>query len=81
MFPAPAPDFRREMLVVAAMGSRPTILYDIVVNGTWLRGDTLVVAVAGSTPQDGDAVGDMGTAPAVVARVPRARTVFFFERT
>ncbi|MFL5384756.1 MAG: protease complex subunit PrcB family protein [Longimicrobiaceae bacterium] len=79
VFPAPAPDFRREMLVVAAMGSRPTILYDIVVNGTWLRGDTLVVTVTSASPQ-GDVVGDMGTNPVVVARVPRARTVLFLER-
>src|SRR4051812_5321111 len=39
--PAPSVDFGREMLVVAAMGFRPTYSYDIWADGSWMRGDTL----------------------------------------
>jgi hypothetical protein len=79
MFPAPAPDFSREMLVVAALGKRPTYSYEVWIDGSWMRADTLVVAVRELTPA-GDTDGDMGTAPAAVSRVPRARVVFFLER-
>jgi hypothetical protein len=77
-FTAPAPDFDREMLVVAAMGARPTPNYDIAVDGTWLRGDTLVVELRNTEPV-GEIQENFGTSPVVVVKVPRASTVYFLE--
>ena len=79
MFTAPGPDFRNEMLVVAALGRRSTYSYEVWIDGTWMRADTLVVAVREITPPS-DIDGDMVTTPVVVTRVPRARVVFFLER-
>jgi hypothetical protein len=77
---APSVDFGKEMLVVAALGVRPTFSYGIRFEGSWLRGDTLVVAVRGMEPS-GDSDMDHGVNPVVVIKVPRVSgPVFFIER-
>jgi hypothetical protein len=75
----PSVDFGKDMLVVAAQGYRPTFSYGIRFEGSWMRGDTLLVAVRGLEPSGGTGL-DHGGAPTVVIKVPRARAVFFLER-
>ncbi|HEU4561383.1 MAG TPA: protease complex subunit PrcB family protein, partial [Longimicrobium sp.] len=67
---APAVDFGREMLIVAGAGARPSFFYEIQIDGTWVRGDTLVASVTTISPV-GETALDVGTSPAVVVKVPR----------
>ena len=66
-------------MMATALGQRSTYSYEVWIDGTWMRADTLVVAVREITPPS-DIDGDMVTTPVVVTRVPRARVVFFLER-
>jgi hypothetical protein len=76
-------DFGREMLVVAAMGGPQPMFSGIWVDGSWSRGDTLIVAVNdGGDDSGGTGVGARDASPAVVVAVPRVSgPVFFLERT
>ncbi|HEX8906792.1 MAG TPA: hypothetical protein VF771_18215 [Longimicrobiaceae bacterium] len=78
--PGPAVDFTHEMVIVAAMGVHNHYFNEIRIDGSWMRGDTLAVAVRQIYPGEGPQP-DMLTNPAIATRVPRtAGPVLFVER-
>ena len=76
--PLPAADFTREMLVVAAAGTRSAGGYAIVIESAYRDGDALHVVVRTDSP-----TGCLGiaaiTAPVDVARVARTQDQVRFE--
>jgi hypothetical protein len=80
--PLPTIDFAREMIVVAALGSRPTAGYDIVIEGAARDSTGLEVAVRRTNPGAGCPVLAVVTQPVDLARVPTlAVDTRFRERT
>lgn len=80
--PLPPIDFAREMVVVAALGSRPTAGYDIVIEGAARDSAGLEVAVRRISPGAGCPVLAVVTQPVDLARVPTlAVETRFRERT
>jgi protease stability complex PrcB-like protein len=80
--PLPPIDFAREMVVVAALGSRPTAGYDIVIEGAARDSAGLEVAVRRTSPGAGCPVLAVVTQPVDLARVPTlAVDTRFRERT
>jgi PrcB C-terminal len=69
--PLPAIDFDREMLIVAAMGSRPTGGYVITIEGVFESSRGLTVRVRSISPAPGCGVTLALTQPVDIARVPR----------
>lgn len=67
----PAVDFESGMVMVAAMGSRPTGGYGIEVESVHRDGESLYVVVRETSPGDGCVVTQAFTAPATAVRVPR----------
>ena len=67
----PAVDFAGEMVVVVALGARPSGGHAIVVDSATLHGGTLVVHVRASAPGPRCAVTGAFTAPVDAARLPR----------
>jgi hypothetical protein len=73
-------DFGREMLVVASIGGNWPMFSELWIDGSWSRGDTLVVAVTQRTESMNE-VGSGNASPSVVVSVPRMNgPVFFIER-
>jgi hypothetical protein len=67
----PAVDFERDMVILVAMGRKPTGGYDIEVSQV-TRGDTLLsVTVTETAPGRSCMTTQAFTAPAVAVRVPR----------
>lgn len=66
----PAVDFDDSLVVLAAMGSRPTGGYGIGVGSVHREGETLYVVVRESSPGENCGVTQAITAPAVAVRVP-----------
>jgi hypothetical protein len=69
--PPPAVDFSRQMLIVAALGTRPTGGFAVKVRGVSTRGDRLEVVVLESCPAQGAMVTAALTQPVEVVRVAR----------
>ena len=69
--PLPAVDFAREMLVVAALGTRPSGGYSVAVQKVVVHGDTLDVSVLESCPARDAMVTMALTQPVHVVRLPR----------
>ena len=69
--PAPAVDFSQHMLIVAALGTRPTGGFAVKVRGVATRGDLLEVAVLETCPPPGAMVTTALTQPVEVVRVPK----------
>lgn len=67
---APTVDFSRHMLIVVALGTRPTGGFAVKVRGVETRGDRLEVAVLESCPPPGAMVIAALTQPVEVVRVP-----------
>jgi hypothetical protein len=79
---APAVDFDRETVVVAAMGMRPTGGYAIIIDGASLHADTVHVLVRSIAPGADCMVTQVITHPADAARIPLAGLpVRFVERS
>ena len=77
----PEVDFGSSMVVVAAMGSRPTGGYDIEVESVHREGETLYVVVRETSPGEGCGVTQAFTAPTTAVRVPRVPgDVHFVEK-
>jgi hypothetical protein len=77
----PAVDFSREMLIVAALGTRPTGGFAVKVRGVATRGDRLEVVVLESCPAQGAMVTAALTQPVEVVRVARlSQTPTFKEQ-
>ena len=67
----PPVDFSRQMLIVVALGTRPSGGFGIRVGGVATRGDRLEVAVLESCPPPGAMVTAALTQPVEVVRVAR----------
>lgn len=82
MTPAPVPpqvDFAREMLIVAALGERPTGGYGIVIDSAEMRSGGLFVTIRTMAPGKGCVVTLAVTQPVDIARVPRHEGQVAFE--
>ena len=84
-FPRPALpsiDFRREMIVVAALGKRPSAGYDVVIEGVEQDSIGIEVALRRAAPAPGCPVSAVMTQPLDLARIPASdQPVRFRERT
>lgn len=80
--PLPPIDFAREMIIVAALGARPTGGYDIVIESAVRDSGGVEVDVRRSTPAAGCPVSAVVTQPVDLVRVPVAPELpNFRERT
>ena len=78
----PAVDFRREMIVVAALGARPNGGYDVVIESAEQDSTGIEVALRRASPAPGCPVAAVTTQPADLARIPASgQPVRFRERT
>jgi hypothetical protein len=77
----PAVDLARDMLVVAATGTRPSGGFAVQVTGVMQRGTDLEVTVLETCPPPGARVSRALTRPVVVVRVPRLALVPRFVET
>jgi hypothetical protein len=78
----PPVDFQREMIVVAALGSRPSAGFDIVIDGAAEDSAGIEVDVQRSSPAAGCPVAASITQPVDLAKLPTsARTLRFRERS
>ena len=81
--PYPEPpeiDFSREMVIVAAMGQRPTSGYEIIIEGAYERDDRLEVVVKSVITARCGLVYTMVTSPIDIVRLPKIeRPVVFRE--
>lgn len=68
----PAVDFEREMLVIAALGSRPTTGHGILVDSAFADGEGLVIHIRTIAPGARCGTGGALTQPVDVARITRA---------
>lgn len=77
----PAVDFDDSMVILAAMGSRPTGGYGIEVESVHRDGASLYVVVVEASPGDGCVVTQAFTQPTTAVRLPRVSgRVHFVER-
>jgi hypothetical protein len=72
-------DFGREMLVLVALGSRPTTGYGILVDSAFADGEGLLVQVRTVAPGPRCGTGQALTQPVDVARVPRSEGAVRFR--
>jgi len=80
--PLPEIDFSREMIIVAAMGRRPSSAYGIIIDGAYAyeRNYRLEVVVRSVENRKGCGAFAIMTAPVDIVRLPRTdRTVLFRE--
>lgn len=77
--PIPDVDFSREMLVVAALGAKPSSGFDVVLDSASARGDHLTVYVRTTSPPPGSAVLTVITRPIDIARVRRTSGAVVFQ--
>jgi hypothetical protein len=78
----PAVDFQREIVVVAALGSRPSAGFDIAIDGAAEDSVGIEVDVQRSSPAAGCPVAASVTEPVDLAKLPAsARTLRFRERS
>jgi hypothetical protein len=79
--PPPAVDFTKDMVVVAALGSRPTGGYGIAIKGVAPEPDGAEVLVATTAPGDDCVTTHANTQPVVMVRVGAvAGLIRFHER-
>jgi hypothetical protein len=78
----PAVNFADEMIVLAAMGQRPSTGYTVQITGTSLHQNTLYVRITERMPGQTCGVGLAVTAPVHVVKLPRheASPVFIVQR-
>jgi PrcB C-terminal len=78
--PLPEIDFSREIVVVAAMGRRPSSAYAIIIDGAYERNDRLEVVVRSVENRKGCPAYTIMTAPVDIVRLPKTeRPVVFRE--
>lgn len=77
----PAVDFSREMVIVVAMGRRPTGGFGIEVDSVVARDGSMVVAVTQTAPGSTCMTTQAFTAPAAAVRVPRFEGPVRFAET
>lgn len=80
--PLPVVDFDRDMIVVAALGARPSSGYDIVIEGARQDTSSIEIVLRTSSPAPGCPVSAAMTQPVDLATIPiSARPVRFRERS
>lgn len=80
--PLPQVNFDRDMVVVAALGARPSAGYDIVIEGARQDTSSIEVALRTSSPAPGCPVTAAMTQPVDIATIPASpRPVRFRERS
>lgn len=80
--PLPAVDFGRDMVVVTALGNRPSAGYDVVIERADVDTSGVEVAVRRTLPAAGCPVAAVETQPVDLARLPATdRPVRFRERS
>jgi PrcB C-terminal len=81
--PAPSIDFSREMVIVAALGTRGSSGYDVLIDGaTEADAGGAVIAIRSTSPGAGCASLTVLTQPVDIARMPiRDGAVTFVERS
>ena len=79
--PLPEIDFSREMVVVAALGGRPTGSYGIIVEGAYERGNRLEVVVRAQSPGKSCMVTQAVTQPVDIVRLPKSERSVVFRET
>ena len=72
-------DFSREMLVVVALGAKPTSGYDVVLDSAARRDDRLTIYVRTTAPPPGSVVLTVITHPIDLARVSRTDGAVLFQ--
>jgi hypothetical protein len=80
--PLPRVDFEHEMVVIAALGARPTAGYDIVIEGARQDSAAVEIALRTLSPAPGCPVSAAMTQPVDLATVPASpRAVRFREKS
>ena len=80
--PVPQVDFDRNMIIFAAMGTRPNTGYQIEISQLYRHGDDIYAVVRETSPGRSCVVGQAITAPVTAALVPRTSgRVHFVEQT
>jgi hypothetical protein len=69
----PEIDFRREMVILAALGRRPSLGYDILIQSATRDSTGIEIHVRRSNPGRGCALGAAVSAPVDLARIPASR--------
>lgn len=77
--PEPAIDFAHEMVVVAALGRRPSGGYDVVIEDAHADDDSIDVDLRISNPSPGCPVTSEVTEPVDLARIPITQHTFRFR--
>lgn len=79
--PLPEIDFAREMVVVVALGARPTGGYGVIVDGAYERDDRLEVIVSVQSPGKSCMLTQAVTQPVDIVRIPKTnRSVVFKDK-
>jgi hypothetical protein len=76
----PQVDFSREVVVVAALGQRPTGGFNILIESAAATRDGVTVSIRATAPGPGCGVTLALTQPVDIARMPRRGAVQFHER-
>ncbi|HTJ23319.1 MAG TPA: protease complex subunit PrcB family protein [Gemmatimonadaceae bacterium] len=80
--PLPPVDFERDMIVIAALGTRPTAGYDIVIEGARQDSAAVEIALRTLSPAPGCPVSAAMTQPVDLATIPASqRAVRFREKS
>ena len=79
--PLPDIDFTTDMVVVAALGARPSGGYNVLVKGASGSADVITVRLESTSPGKGCAVLTVQTQPVDVAKIPRSSAYVQFEET
>jgi hypothetical protein len=77
--PLPDADFSAEMIAVAALGSKPTSGYDLVLTTASESGQTVTIDVATRTPAPQCALLPVVTSPVDLARLPKREGSVLFR--
>jgi hypothetical protein len=76
--PVPAVDFTSSVIVIAALGQRPTTGYSVVIEQVRLANGSLAVDVRERSPGTSCATGQAVTSPVHIVQVPRQATTAAF---
>ena len=79
--PLPEIDFSEEMIVVAALGGRPSSGYAVIVDNAYQRDDRLEITVRTVSPGRGCMSLAVVTAPVDVVRLPKTERSVVFRET
>ncbi len=77
--PLPEIDFSREMVVVVALGARPTGGYGIIVDGAYERNDRLEIIIRKQTPGKTCFNTQSVTQPVDIVRLPKMERLVVFK--